>query len=155
MSLPGKPRQIFNNACVQGSADQKTRGRMKAPAGYCQRLSPKNIKDTGTRYHVSILFLTARSLESGGGKPHLFYKRIQLKTLLWSRITTILKGTEYVAMLGERLPPEELFTLDISRIPPAYFAKSIQALGFITWEVSCCVVFIFEKDFLSAPFTRS
>lgn len=57
-------------------------------------------------------------------------------------------------MLGQPLPPKELFTVDISRIPPAYFAESIQALSFSTWEASCCVVFIFEKDFLSAPFTR-
>lgn len=59
-------------------------------------------------------------------------------------------------MLGKREFHVGLFTLDISRIPPAYFAESIQvklALGF-TWEAKCGVLFVFGKNFLAALVNR-
>lgn len=74
-----------------------------------------------------------------------FTEANRLKNLFWSRFTTI---RQYAVMPGKGKFHGELFSMNISHIPPAYFAESIQGLGFYVggelWRPVC-----FLKEFFS------
>lgn len=151
MSLPGKPRQIFNSACVGGTAGQKRAGsENETTSVWCsQRLFSGNIKDSGTRYQVSIPFLTARSLLGVGGKPHLFSERNQLKTLtLISNYNDLRRLTLTVCNDAWETFSDHRIKNCSHRTFRAYHRHMSTSSHNFTWEVNCCVCLFFGKDFL-------